>query len=263
MASSQCRTCGVNAIAANGERGWSRIDGAICPECVERWGLCSLCGSALTVTNSVDGDAASPYKLDPCIYPHEENIRRESDDEYARFANVPQQYADCRLENWEPENGHSRRAVEAYCKTWPPIAPVSLFTGPTGTGKTHLAIGAMFTLRQRHGDAALGRFWPVIDLLERFRRTFDSDRATETIEQAEESLRRVPVLVLDDFGAHKSTEWAEERLFHLIDQRYSARKTIIVTTNLTLQELEPRVKSRLASGSVVNFANIPDRRLAS
>lgn len=245
------------------------MDTQPCPECLERYrarraqydwtrdpamGICPKC-SALLVVNA-EGN------LDPCVYEHD-GAARESDPEYARLARVPQHYADCRVGNWEPQTGHPRQQIAAYCATWPPIAPVLLLTGLPGTGKTHLAIGAMFLLRQRHGDRALARFWPVIDLLERFRRTFDADRATETIEQAEDSLRRVPVLVLDDFGAHKSSEWAEERLFHLIDSRYSAGKVLIVTTNMTLQELPARVKSRLASGSVVNFANLPDRRLAS
>ena len=94
-----------------------------------------------------------------------------------------------------------------------------------------------------------------------FEPPYDPETWIDLIRQVEMS--GAEVLVLDDFGAHKSSEWAEERLFHLIDQRYSARKTLIVTTNMTLQELPARVKSRLASGSVVNFANIPDRRLAS
>lgn len=216
----------------------------------------------LTVTNSIDGDARSAPKLEPCIYPHDGVSNAESDDEYARLARIPKHYADCRLENWNPDNGGPRRQVQAYCGQWPPIDPVMLMTGMPGTGKTHLAIGALFAMRQRHGDASRGRFWPVIDLLERFRRTFDESRATETIEQAEDSLQRVPVLVLDDFGAHKSSEWAEERLFKLIDTRYSAGRTLIVTTNLTLGELPSRVKSRLASGAIVQFANLPDARLA-
>ena len=264
MASSQCQTCLSKTLGEHGAIAFGRIGGMPCPECVERWGLCAICGTALTVTNSEPGEPSSPYALDPCIYPHEANIVRESNREYAGVARIPQHYARCRTDNWEPPKGSSvLRQVTAYCSQWPPVEPVLLMTGLPGTGKTHLAIGALFLLRDIHGDKARGRFWPVIDLLERFRRTFDADRATETIEQAEEALQKVPVLVLDDFGAHKSSEWAEERLFHLIDQRYSARKTLIVTTNMTLQELPARVKSRLASGSVVNFANIPDRRLAS
>lgn len=258
LASSQCQTCGERA----GKTG--RVDALPCPECVERWGLCAVCGSMRTVTNSVHGEPSSPPILEPCIYPHEATATRESDAEYARFARVPQHYSNCRFENWEqPRNGGQLRQVQAYCNSWPPIDPVLILHGDPGTGKTHLAIGALFAMRQLHGDKALGRFWPVIDLLERFRRTFDADRATETIEQVEESLTRVPVLVLDDFGAHKSSEWAEERLFKLIDTRYSAGKTLIVTTNMTLQELPPRVKSRLAAGAVVQFAKLPDRRLAS
>lgn len=264
LASSQCQTCLVRTLDERGAIAFGRIGGMPCPECVERWGLCAICGSTLTVTNSEPGEPTSAYQLDPCIYPHEANVIRESNREYATVARIPQHYARCRTDNWEPPKGSSvLRHVADYCSQWPPVEPVMLMTGLPGTGKTHLAIGALFLMRDIHGDKARGRFWPVIDLLERFRRIFDADRATETIEQAEEALQKVPVLVLDDFGAHKSSEWAEERLFHLIDQRYSARKTLIVTTNMTLQELPARVKSRLASGSVVNFANIPDRRLAS
>jgi len=215
----------------------------------------------LTVTNSIPGVPESEFLLEPCIWPHG-TTQQESDDEYSALARIPQHFAWCRVGNFEPANAAPRYNLVNYCKTWPPAESVLLMAGPPGTGKTHLAAGALHMLRATHGDKARGRFWPVIDLLERYRRTFDDNRATETIEDVEQSLARVPVLVLDDFGAHKSTEWAEERLFKLIDSRYGSGKALIVTTNLTLQELPPRIKSRLASGSVINFNKQQDRRLA-
>lgn len=197
------------------------------------------------------------YPCDVC--PSEATAAPDSEPEFVKRSRIPLRYADVRIEGWEPANGQPRRIVETFCATWPPAHPVLLLHGGSGTGKTHLAIGAMRRIHEQHAQAA--RFWPVVDLIERFRSTFNDDSATETIESVKAEMRRTPLLVLDDFGAHKSTEWAEERLFDLIDERYRDRRPLIVTTNLTVEQFPPRTKSRIASGMVAAFEG-RDRRLA-
>ena len=174
---------------------------------------------------------------------------------------IPARYREVRIETWEPPGAKPRAAAEAYVAAWPPPKPVLYFTGEKGTGKTHLACGILRAAWERH--AVRGQFWPVVDLLDRLRRASDPDRATESVDDIHDQLRRVPLIVLDDLGAHRGTEWAEERLFALIDGRYRDAAPMVVTSNVTLQELAPRVRSRLvdtASSVVVQVVG-PDRRM--
>ena len=173
---------------------------------------------------------------------------------------IPAKFREARISTWQPDNGRPRLAAQSYVVRWPPEKPLLLFTGSKGVGKTHLAAGIVREVFDRHGQR--GQFWPVVDLLDRFRATYDDDRATETIETVDQQLRQMAVLVLDDFGTHKSSEWAEERLFRLIDERYRDLRPLVVTTNLGLMELPDRVKSRLTDSSTSTLVNVAgtDRR---
>jgi len=128
------------------------------------------------------------------------------------------------------------------------------------SGKTHLAAAVLRRIFEEHGKR--GQFWPVIDLLDRYRATFDSERATETVEAIDQELRRAEVLVLDDFGANKATEWVEERLFRVVDERYRDMRPLVVTSNVGLLGLPDRVKSRFTDASVAQIAIFdgPDMR---
>jgi len=188
-------------------------------------------------------------------------LAAEPDHDLRRLG-IPAKFRTARIASWQPENGRPRLAAEAYVREWPPQKPILLLSGPKGVGKTHLACGIVRELFERHGQR--GQFWPVVDLLDRYRATFDTERATETVEAVDAQLRRLAVLVLDDLGTHKSTEWAEERLFRLIDERYRENQPLVVTTNVGLVELPDRLKSRLSDGTCgtqINVAGI-DRRMA-
>ena len=58
------------------------------------------------------------------------------------------------------------------------------------------------------------------------------------------ALTRADLLVLDDAGAEKWTEWTEPTLYTIIDERYSYCKPLIITTNSTLDELEKKIGDR-------------------
>lgn len=117
--------------------------------------------------------------------------------------------------------------------------------GENGVGKTHLAAAIAHACRDR-GTGVL--FLIVPDLLDHLRYTFRPDSDVSYDELFEE-VKRVPLLVLDDLGAHGTTPWAREKLYQIINYRYNARLPLVVTTNLSLDELEraePRIASRLA-----------------
>lgn len=118
--------------------------------------------------------------------------------------------------------------------------------GNTGTGKTTLAmLVSKEALRRGHTVA----IYSMPKLLSRIRATFDAENGEESYADFFERLCDVDLLHIDDLGAEKQTEWVLEQLYALINERYERERSIVVTTNLTQEELEvqigPRTVSRL------------------
>jgi DNA replication protein DnaC len=119
-----------------------------------------------------------------------------------------------------------------------------LLTGGHGSGKTHLA-AAIANYRFDQGYPAL--LITVPDLLDHLRATF-SPTSSVPYDKRFEELRSAPLLVLDDLGTHSATAWAREKLYQLFNRRYVARLATVITSSLTLEELEqqdPLLFSRL------------------
>ncbi|MCB9483162.1 MAG: ATP-binding protein [Dehalococcoidia bacterium] len=133
-----------------------------------------------------------------------------------------------------------------------------VFLGGNGCGKTHLA-AAIANVRLDQG--ARVAFATVPDLLDELRATYAPD-APRRYDQLFRSLLDAEVLILDDLGAQKSSPWAEEKLYQLLNHRHVARAYTVVTTNKRLGDIEPRIASRLADKEVSLLREItaPDYR---
>ncbi len=132
-----------------------------------------------------------------------------------------------------------------------------LLQGGYGCGKTHLAAGiANFAVEM--GVPTL--FLTVPDLLDMLRFSYDSQDTT--FEERFDEIRNASLLVLDDFGTQNATPWAQEKLFQIVNYRYINKLPLVVTTNLMLDEIEPRIRSRLADPELVTTCkiNTPDYR---
>jgi DNA replication protein DnaC len=132
------------------------------------------------------------------------------------------------------------------------------FQGINGCGKTHLA-AAIANNRLAQGKPAL--FVVVPELLDHLRSTFSPDSKT-SYDEFFEKLKETPLLILDDFGEQSTTPWAQEKLYQLINYRYNARLPMVVTTCLSLDEIEPRISSRMVDPriSLVFNINAPNYR---
>lgn len=125
----------------------------------------------------------------------------------------------------------------------PSTAPSLLINGPTGTGKTHQAHGALraaVTAGQRPRIA-----WRAItapDLYAALRPRQGVDTETEM-----QQWRNAGLLLLDDLGAAKSSEWTEEVTYRLIDHRYTHCLPSIFTTNVPTADLREHLGDRVAS----------------
>lgn len=132
-----------------------------------------------------------------------------------------------------------------------------LLEGAYGCGKTHLA-AAIANYAVERGIPTL--FITVPDLLDSLRFAF-SDPET-TYEARFDEIKNANLLVMDDFGTHNATKWAQEKLFQVINYRYINKLPTVITTNLILDEIESRIRSRLQDSEFVKHIRItaPDYR---
>ena len=77
-------------------------------------------------------------------------------------------------------------------------------------------------------------------------------------------MRNAPLLILDDLGTQSNSEWAQEKLYQIFNYRYNAQLATVITTNLELEAIEIRIRSRMVDPSLVQIIHIaaPDFRRA-
>lgn len=133
-----------------------------------------------------------------------------------------------------------------------------IFKGGYGCGKTHLA-AAIANYRLEHGHSAL--FVVVPDLLDHLRATF-SPTSEVRYDERFESVKTTPLLILDDLGTHAASVWADEKLYQILNYRYNAQLPTVITTNHQLEEIDLRLRSRMADPSLAIICTIlaPDFR---
>jgi len=116
--------------------------------------------------------------------------------------------------------------------------------GDTGTGKTTLAmLVSKMVLESGHSVA----IYSLPKLLAHIRRTYDSEPGGDSYLAFFERLTSVDLLHIDDLGAEKRSDWVLEQLYALINERYEAQRSVLVTTNLPHEELEEQIGSRTVS----------------
>ena len=123
-----------------------------------------------------------------------------------------------------------------------------VFQGVNGCGKTHLAT-AIINYRYQANQPAL--FVVVPDFLDHLRSTF-SPESKVSYDQLFERVKTAPLLILDDLGEQTTTPWAQEKLYQIINHRYNARLTTVITTRSTTDEMDSPVASRLVDPKISN-----------
>jgi DNA replication protein DnaC len=164
-----------------------------------------------------------------------------------------------RFGNFELQ-GASAAATEAYNASLTFSAePVGwlVIHGPKGNGKSHLAAAITNYLIDERGVAAL--FLTAPDLLRSLRQEIQASVQDKSMNNAAllDAAQEVPVLVLDDLGAERWTEWAEEQLFLLLDFRYRMESPTVVITNEELETLPSRIYSRLGDRALCEIVYNP------
>ncbi len=157
-------------------------------------------------------------------------------------SNIPPNYQEASLDNFQmpADNPVARQGlgtvlmqVRSFTREFPAESrPGLLLIGEPGTGKTHLAVAAMRALLDK-GHECL--FFDYQNLLDRIRSGYDAASGAADREAYRAALD-VEVLLLDDLGAHRVTDWVEDTVTSIITTRCNQRKPLIATTNLTDDE---------------------------
>ncbi len=113
--------------------------------------------------------------------------------------------------------------------------------GTFGTGKTHLA-ASIGHYRAGLGDDPI--FSVVPDLLDHLRATFNPS-STVSYDNIFNQVKTTKLLILDDLGTQSATPWAREKLYQILNYRYETRLPTVITTSASLEEIDPRIRSRI------------------
>lgn len=152
-------------------------------------------------------------------------------------ARIPARYAHCTLEDYETtfpsaDRSLGRALVQArnFVKAYPfeTEGKGLLMTGSIGVGKTHLAVGMLQALIADRG--ARGLFVDYRDLLKQVQNSYNKNVSATELEVLA-PVFDAEVLVLDELGASKPTDWVWDTVAHILNTRYNDRRTTIITTN--------------------------------
>jgi DNA replication protein DnaC len=159
---------------------------------------------------------------------------------------IPPRYEHCTLATFEPGNPSLTGALQKvmnYCAGYPFLGTDEglglLFTGDNGVGKTHLAVAALRELVTAKG--ARGRFWDFHELIREIKSSYDEQTRTSEL-QVLSPVVETDVLLLDDLGAWKLTDWMLDTLFFILNSRYMAKRATLITTNFP--DAAPEVAAR-------------------
>ncbi len=152
-------------------------------------------------------------------------------------ARIPRRYEHCTLDSYEYSfSGANRTLSRAYAAARKFVEgyPLEtdgtglLLTGSIGVGKTHLAVGMLQSLISERG--ATGLFYDYRELLKQVQNSYNPRVAATELEILA-PVFDAEVLVLDEIGASKPTDWVWDTVAHILNTRYNDRRTTIITTN--------------------------------
>jgi DNA replication protein DnaC len=226
---------------------------------------CEFCGGLGYIRTDHPIEHPGFGKLEICVCRQAE-VNRKSHKNLFAYSQL-NELKDLTFENFEPRGriglgDHQAASLEyAYNQAKQYASSHNgwlVLHGKYGCGKTHLAAAiANFAVENRIKTL----FITVPDLLDSLRFSYNSSSET-TFEEKFEEIRGCPFLILDDFGTQNATQWAQEKLFQIINYRYINKLPMVVTTNLELDQIEGRIRSRLEDPALVTRAHIqaPDYR---
>jgi DNA replication protein DnaC len=153
-------------------------------------------------------------------------------------ARIPKRYENCSFDNYVPQGLHTTPnfLAQAYAlrdskhlvDEYPNLDIGLLFIGPCGVGKTHLATAIILALIKKKGVSCL--FYDFRDLLKEIQDSYNPVSQTSEL-RVLAPVYEAEVLVLDELGASKPTDWVRDTMTQIINKRYNEKKVTIFTSN--------------------------------
>jgi DNA replication protein DnaC len=216
---------------------------------------CALCrGTGWKLVARKDGTPASMAVACACGLEERAGVVMER-------ARIPKRYEHCDFESyvvdlvdgktWTAQHEQSLKnaklTVQGFLSSYPATEKGLLLIGPSGVGKTHLAVAALKELVRR-GHAGL--FCDYRELLKEIQASYNP--ASESTEMGVlEPVRTTEVLVLDDLGASKPSDWVRDIVGIVLNARYNEKRTTIITTNYLDTPQSEGEATRLPNGKLV------------
>ncbi|MFA6807534.1 MAG: ATP-binding protein [Eubacteriales bacterium] len=207
---------------------------------------CPLCQDRGII---IEGDSAVP-----CTCMQKKKVKNTF-----KYARLSKELLKCRFEKFSSDyyllpggkdNNHQLNAQKAYNAALDFVKRVKnnsneiglLISGPVGSGKTFLAACIANELLEKEYKLL---FLIVPDLLDELKATFNKENSSEF--DLLDIARNVPILILDDLGAHNYTEWTKNRIYSILNYRMNEQLPTVITTNLSFEEIEYFLGERTCS----------------
>lgn len=203
--------------------------------------ICSVCyGSGMEI---VPGKGARPCEC----------RKQKAHNGLLEKARIPKRYIDCHFHNYKilnPTQDRAFRYASRLAMDFPAVDRGALFMGTVGVGKTHLAVSVLKGLTERGFNCLFYEFGAILKEIQ------DSYNTKTQVSELKvlAPVFDAEVLVLDEIGASKPTDWVRDTMAHIINTRYNDKKMTIFTTNYLDERrterdetLEDRIGVRLRS----------------
>lgn len=189
---------------------------------VEVAAVCPLCGG----TGWKDADTGHGRRVTRC-----DCFLRTRADDLLESAGIPERFKHCGFPEYETASSSSLAAAKIVVEKWAAEYPLDrtglLLVGPSGLGKTHLAVAAIRELAKK-GVRCL--FCDYRDLLKQIQNSYNPSSQTTELELLR-PVFETEVVLLDDLGAQKPSEWVWDTVSFILNSRYNGKQPTIITTN--------------------------------
>jgi len=177
---------------------------------------------------------------------HFQEYKQEKIDRMMRLSKLSPAYLNAKLEDLK-DSGALQKTCKLYLDNWEKIKPLGLgyyFWGNVGAGKTYTAAILANELMKRHFVEVL--FLKMPEAVARIKKTFGSDKKNPD-KDLFDKMREVEMLILDDLGIEKVSDWLADEIYQVVEHRYSNNLPMIITSNQSLSDIGQVYREQVAS----------------